>query len=497
MAKSEIEVLRDEVARLRKEVDAMREPGRHEPTSSRRQLIKSALGAAVGGGAVLLAGAKPAAAANGDPLIWGFNQGTAGLVFQKTTNEFANAEPLMEVENQGLGESIRAGNYNTQNNAPTIRAHAFGAGHGILVSSYNQAGTVETFSDEYVADSPAQIVADSPDRTAIRASTNDGRGVDARSKNGVGVYGRSVNANGVYGERGVSGVNAGPWAGVRGDAAGEAVGVVGTSNSWGVLGAGDSAGVVGIVRDTGSPQGAGVYGIHDGTGAGVVGISAAGASVRAAAENSLDGGRLRIDPRLRAMPPTQGFGVAGDMVRDSAGALWLCVNDSGLPSAWRRVPMAQPGYVPGSGSVGSSGIVHLFPKPFRLYDSRSPEQGGVGGTAGILGGDGKIAPQTARSIQVTGTVPNATPVGVPSGAVAIIGVITLTQTEGSTGYLVMYPGQTVEDVPPTSNVNWFGTNQNIAASYTTAIGSTGVLRVRNGSSFNATHCIVDVGGFIA
>jgi hypothetical protein len=244
----------------------------------------------------------------------------------------------------------------------------------------------------------------------------------------------------------------------------------------------DASDLAGVAGDGGA-DGAGVVGTATNR-SGVVGLSLNGAGVRGSSSEGpgiyADNGRLLLALLVGQGPPTSGSFTVGEMVRDATGALYL------------RVPAAAPKYDNARpGSIGLAGSVNLMKSPFRLYDSRP----GGGGVNGILGGEGPIAPGTTRDIQVTSTLPTAATTPVPLGAVALIGVVTLTNTQGAVGYLTLYPGGQAA-VPPTSNVNWFGPGQDIAASFTAPLNpTTGQLRVRNGAAA-PTNFILDVTGFV-
>jgi hypothetical protein len=272
-------------------------------------------------------------------------------------------------------------------------------------------------------------------------------------------------------------------AGVWGQADGaNPVGVVGRGGITGAVPAaiGTPHGVIGTAAD----NGVGVRGVANGEGAwGVVGFSSGGAGV---VGNGLDGGialyarvggRLRQDTR-NVVPPVAGSETffVGEQLRAANGDLWLCVG-FGNPGVWHRVATVKTGY--------SGGSLNLLPAPIRVFDSRT---GGV-----------KLAVNSATAIQVASALNPAT--AVPSGAVAVLGTLTLTECVGPSGYLTAYATGTPD--PPvaaqTSNVNWFGSNQNLATSFVCRLDSNGRLTIRNGFSpaaSNPTHAIVDIAAFV-
>lgn len=307
----------------------------------------------------------------------------------------------------------------------------------------------------------------------VRGDSRAGFGVIGASTQAVGVYGVSVEANAMYGQRGTaSPVNPGPYAGVRGDGGarltpnGEsAVGVIGTSETAaGVLGASD-------------------------IGVGVHGTSRQGAGLSAGGPR---GGVLLLEPNALQRPPS--FGRRGEVARDASGRLWLCnVSEvSPNPGIWVRVPAALPDYNNDlADSIGFAGVVHLLRRPFRLYDSRTVAQGGNGGTNGILGGDGKIAANTDRGINVVGAQPTAAERAVPPEALAVIGTVTATQTGAGGGWLALFPSA---PRPLVSNVNWSRADENVAAPFNVVLHTGGFVV---GCGPAATHFVIDITGFIA
>jgi hypothetical protein len=176
----------------------------------------------------------------------------------------------------------------------------------------------------------------------------------------------------------------------------------------------------------------------------------------------------------------------GEVGLDTSGNIWVCVL-AGTPGDWRRLRTAVTGYdrkLPTS--IGSSGLIHLMAKPFRLFDSRP-------GAAAPLTSGSKIAPGSPQLIQVVGTAPLGGGPFVPSTSVGALITITVTQTELS-GYLKAYPSGSAT-VPDTSVLNWTATNQTIA---TTTIVNQNVYGNITIDAYNhPTHVIVDVIGFLA
>jgi hypothetical protein len=136
-------------------------------------------------------------------------------------------------------------------------------------------------------------------------------------------------------------------------------------------------------------------------------------------------------------------------------------------------------YVPvgGGGGVGggqTGGALIPIP-PARVYDSR--------------GGGGKLRDGDVRTVSVAAAL-DGTPV-VPPGATAAMVTVTVTDTEGSGGYVAVYPGG--GSWSGTSSVNWFGPGQNLATAAFVALGGNRDLSLRAG--VNATNVLIDVTGY--
>lgn len=232
------------------------------------------------------------------------------------------------------------------------------------------------------------------------------------------------------------------------------------------LGAPNKDGVRGVA--TGG-MGYGVHGRGD-SGYGVVGHSSSGVSLYAAGS-----GRLLQDLAPWTGAPTAGNGsfLRGELLRDAAGEVWICVAD-GTPGTWRRLP-----------SVGASergGSVVMLPTPYRVVDTRgqtsaSPQISGIrsAGSTTVVG--------------VTGTsLPGVT--GVPAGATGILTNLTVVSPQGN-GFLLAFPDGS--PVPTTSNVN-FTRDQVVANSATIGLSRAGAMAFQVRGS--ASHVLVDVVGYL-
>ncbi|HEX8036195.1 MAG TPA: hypothetical protein VF510_20225 [Ktedonobacterales bacterium] len=129
----------------------------------------------------------------------------------------------------------------------------------------------------------------------------------------------------------------------------------------------------------------------------------------------------------------------------------------------------------GAGYATSS--LNFLSAPFRFVDTR-------GGSGTPYSGQGPWAANTNHIIQITGLH------GVPSGAKAILGNVTVTQTAGN-GYLRLYPAGAA--VPGTSSINYVA-GQTIANACVVGLSSGGALAIHvDGSS---TQVILDIAGYV-
>lgn len=227
----------------------------------------------------------------------------------------------------------------------------------------------------------------------------------------------------------------------------------------GIGGSDLSTGVVGVATGAGGSYTAGVMGIALLTGPDLF-ANGTGAILQKASNT--------------VGPPTDNDIFVGQLIRDSNGDMWLCMNlgnnGLGIPPLWKKLGSLTNGY--------KGGATGLLPTPIRLYDSRK--------TGGPFYGN------TVRSIQVTPTAPPFyTPTTVPLGAVGCIGNLTVVGPTAG-GYLVIYPQGS--PTPSTSTVN-FGPGQTNANSFIVGLGSTGQVSIH---SFTSGHChvVLDITGFI-
>jgi hypothetical protein len=206
----------------------------------------------------------------------------------------------------------------------------------------------------------------------------------------------------------------------------------------------------GIRGDGKGPAGMGLWGNSDYGGVGVYGGGGIGvqASGSRAALQLLPNG---VAPRSRGDAHTR-----GEVVHDTNGDVWVCVN-AGSPGTWRKI--AGP---------SASGAFQVLGSPVRAYDSRTA--------------DGKLSGGGQRTITLT---------GVPSGSSAATVSLTVTGTTGS-GFLAVFKEGVA--YPGNSNLNWYAAGQTIAVTTVSAVSTLSRIIVRAGGG-GSTHVIIDVIGY--
>jgi hypothetical protein len=154
--------------------------------------------------------------------------------------------------------------------------------------------------------------------------------------------------------------------------------------------------------------------------------------------------RLRPDTGASAPPIVGQQGEVWVNGNALVTELWYCVTGAvggpnPHPSAWVKL----------------SSVLNRLPSPVRVYDSRQGHSSGV-----------------------------------PSGASAVLGNITVTGT-GAAAYLTVYPNGVSQ--PATSNVNAFGAGQTIANSFTSTVGNSNQISITCGGG--PTDFIIDIFGY--
>ena len=178
----------------------------------------------------------------------------------------------------------------------------------------------------------------------------------------------------------------------------------------------------------------------------------------------------RATMRLGAMQntPTDDFvnRVAGEVVYDSAGDLWLCVG-AGQPGVWRK--LAGP---------AAAGAFHAI-SPSRVYDSRQ---------LGALGTDQNRLVSVANTVDNRGVTLVADTV--PLGATAIAYNLTVTGTVGA-GYLSVNEGGNASN--SSSAINWAASGSTIANGSIVKVNDNRQVTVVCGGG--STNFIIDVVGY--
>jgi spore germination protein YaaH len=146
---------------------------------------------------------------------------------------------------------------------------------------------------------------------------------------------------------------------------------------------------------------------------------------------------------------------------------------AGIPTATTDVVFDVSGYF----TPGATGATYHALNPARILDTRN-------GTGGL---SGKFSAYRARTFQAAGAG------GVPFGAVAITGNLTVTQ-QSAAGYLFMGPIPTNN---PTSSTLNFPVGDNRANAITVALSTGGTLSVTYvaASTNSTTHVVFDVSGY--
>lgn len=291
-ATTEVDLLREEIATLRKEMEVLRAqqpaasatartavPADEAPQSNRRNFLKLAGAAAAGATAVAIAGsAEQAAAATGGSLLIG-NPNTATAIADVTHLYSPSPSQLMPA-------TFRVNNY-------TLGSLTLPASHRIaLAATISGSATNEGY------------------RTGVYARTSGPAAIG-----GQGVFGSHEGADN-------------PFA---------------TNYSFGVVGTTEAGGYAVFGYNPTGTNSTGVLGRAD-AGTGVIASSQTGVSLLVR-----DGGRMQ--QQLRAVgAPAAGTFTAGEQIRDGNADLYICTA-SGTPGTWRKVTAQHPAYANSGGSI--------------------------------------------------------------------------------------------------------------------------------------------------
>lgn len=210
-----------------------------------------------------------------------------------------------------------------------------------------------------------------------------------------------------------------------------------------------------IVGAAGNQVDTGVAGVASSTsGVGVLGQGATGVL---SASNSIHikltdaSGSFTLLPTTTALLATTA--AIGQIVLDKSENLWL-----GSSAGWRK--LAGP---------SSAGAFHII-TPARVYDSRSASK--------LTGGLARLVPIVGGSV--------------PAGAKAVMATLTLTNTDGPSGFLTMTAGNVGST--SASSINWFAAGQNLATTVVSELDSLGRVKMFNNSG-SGTDFIIDITGY--
>jgi hypothetical protein len=505
--------LRGELARLRPPAQAAPEPATVTPLS-RRRMLGSAAAAAMGAAAGAVALARPAAAADNDPLTLGAaNSSTLPTTWTHAgSNGVSAAEDIgLKIVSSGRASAIYAQNdvhigveaksdvsmaiRGISNQVVGVWGECWGGdGTGHEGGVYGVAKLVAPGVWGDNEGTGVGVKASALTGDGLLATSNSGKGVNATSSSNTGVAGTSTSGSGVAGTStsgsGVAGTST-SGAGVAGTSS-TSNGVSGTSTSGaGVAGTSSTSnGVIGTstsgtgARGT-STSGTGVHGSSSGSGArGVLGEAPSGKGVQGTGVN---GGEFTGTARgllargtvadikwaaaATTSPTTRQIAAQrGDTVSTTDGTLWYCVT-GGTPGTW--VKLAAPTAV---------GLLHLLTRPARVYDSRPGQvPTGVGPKTPLLGGSTITVDCTKNSS------------GVPADARGVVLNVTVTGTTGALGWVTVYPSNGT--LPTVSTLNWDRAGATIANAATIACGPGATIKVNNGAAGTSTNVMIDVTGF--
>ena len=210
-----------------------------------------------------------------------------------------------------------------------------------------------------------------------------------------------------------------------------------------------------IVGAAGTQLDTGVAGIVSGTsGVGVLGqgpIGLLGASNNVHIKLTDASGGFSLLPTTAALLASTA--AIGQIVLDRSENLWL-----GSSGGWKK--LAGP---------TSAGAFHII-TPARVYDSRSASK--------LTGGLTRLIPIIGGSV--------------PTGAKAVMVTLTLTNTDGPSGFLTMTAGNVGSTAA--SSINWFAAGQNLATTVVSELDSLGRVKMFNNSG-SGTDFIIDVTGY--
>ena len=324
---AELESLRREVAELRTRLDA----DGSASGVSRRHLLRAAPAAALGGAIALIAGAAPASAAAGDPVLQGENNGFSGT----TTLDGGSADgPALDVTGSGLIDRLAIGPFPLGGGVgpllavtphPDAEADELPSGPVMYVAGFQRSGPDRHMGSTALA---IDTVGPGPAMTLNAADGyNDPDGPDGPRVPYPGT-GLQVTAGGTAIDVQVGGPDS--------DLDAVTVEYAGTSRAFFAVSS-SPTNINGTVTGVNEGHGIGVWGEQRNdsvSGYGVVGVAG-----KLGRGGSFQGGAAA----LRLVPGTSGThrstGKVGDVYVDSTARLWFCTkaSTSTVSATWRQI----------------------------------------------------------------------------------------------------------------------------------------------------------------
>jgi hypothetical protein len=182
-----------------------------------------------------------------------------------------------------------------------------------------------------------------------------------------------------------------------------------------------AVGPIGTTGVIGVANGGGGYGVWGQTSAGFAVVGNSGTGIDLAAFGT---GRVIQGLQPFAGAPASGFYLAGEMIRDSNGELWLCTaGDGSTVGTWVKVAHLSPG-------ATSGGATTYLSKSIRLLDTRV-------GFSALNTPNAPYAGGSTHALTIACVTYNG--VTVPSNCIGAIGNLTAVSTPAGGGYLALVP----------------------------------------------------------
>lgn len=387
-----------------------------EPRLDRRRLLLGGVTAGAAAVASVVATSQPAAAANGQALLLG------------QTNTATAETKLSYGANVNNGFRVEGGS-----DLAMIEGYQTGTGAGFKGMNAGSGSGVE-------------------------ARANNGPAVDAKSTNGVALH-AYVESNFEVADNGNPAILAEGWKGpgllARSTFGGSGVKAEAEGDGHGV----EVSTIYGDGVRASSFDGAGVF-------------TRSAAGIGGNVFGGLAQLRLRVEPDdlyggVRQAPTGDSAAhELGDVVRDSAGDLWLCTL-AGTPGRWRK--LAGP---------ATAGALHVLPTPVRIYDSRP-------GSTPSQGPKTKLTGNVARALDCK--VNNS---GVPAGAAAVALTVLLVNASNANGNLTVWANGAAR--PASNTIVWGPGSGRYTTSTLCALDTAAKLQV---SASAATDLVLDIVGY--